>query len=331
MFSRCVATADAANASGLSASSTPLTTSRSARTPDSSRLRFRSQVSASDSSVGAATMTNSQPPGFLRMASSANASSCSSRTRSRASATAASALPPPPPSPPSAAATSGFRVSRSRAAMDRSAKSSSNSGSASKRRVCPVGAVSRTMRSHFFERTSVRTSSRPASSSRPGGAVSNASARSASPAAVSPRFRKRSPRPSRKKPAAFAADASASTSSAASRPMGASTSMTCPPCIAASSASPSECAGSVDTTIVSKPASAHATPSAAATVVFPTPPLPPHTRSRGAGSSFRSFHESSENAVAPKNFSPKTPVSSWPPVANGASVVATSDRGGIAK
>src|SRR6478752_854818 len=47
-----------------------------------------------------------------------------------------------------------------------------------------------------------------------------------------------------------------------------------------SNASDSECAGSVDTTIVRSPAAAARAAVAAATVVFPTPPLPVNNRMR---------------------------------------------------
>src|SRR3954466_13209670 len=45
-----------------------------------------------------------------------------------------------------------------------------------------------------------------------------------------------------------------------------------------SNTSASECAGSVDSTSVRRPASAHASAVAAATVVLPTPPLPVNSR-----------------------------------------------------
>src|SRR6266849_3674352 len=49
------------------------------------------------------------------------------------------------------------------------------------------------------------------------------------------------------------------------------------------SASPSECAGSVDTTSTRLPAPASAAARAAAQVVLPTPPLPPKKTRRGLG------------------------------------------------
>ena len=50
-----------------------------------------------------------------------------------------------------------------------------------------------------------------------------------------------------------------------------------------SKASASECAGSVDSTIVRRPASAQRTAVAAAVVVLPTPPLPVKRRTRVTG------------------------------------------------
>src|SRR5258706_9645570 len=47
-------------------------------------------------------------------------------------------------------------------------------------------------------------------------------------------------------------------------------------------ASPRECAGSVETASTRRPDSARATAAAAEHVVFPTPPLPPKKRKRGA-------------------------------------------------
>src|SRR4051812_16688384 len=46
-------------------------------------------------------------------------------------------------------------------------------------------------------------------------------------------------------------------------------------------ASPSECAGSVDTASTRRPPAASASAHAAAQVVFPTPPLPPKKMNRG--------------------------------------------------
>mmetsp|Transcript_11810 Transcript_11810/g.47647 ORF Transcript_11810/g.47647 Transcript_11810/m.47647 type:complete len:737 (-) Transcript_11810:124-2334(-) len=305
---RCVLRRWSANtASVVSVSSrTPLTKMRVLGMPWSSSLAFKRSVSATERSVGAATTRNSQLLGSWRIASSAKARSWSSRSRSGGSSSSEALSSScvigsygrrrspsldddaDPPSPTaeraeaSAARTSGFDFNLLRAAMARSAKSSKVSGNASIRSVWPVGAVSRTTASRESSRTRSSTWSSATSSSTPGGGVSSASASCASPSeASSPESLRNTA--SLRSSRAFSAAASASISrpskfgaTAVRRPLGNSM----------PSASPKECAGSVDATQTRSPSSARAVAKEDATVDLPTPPFPPTTNSLGAGRPF---------------------------------------------
>mmetsp|Transcript_65158 Transcript_65158/g.127936 ORF Transcript_65158/g.127936 Transcript_65158/m.127936 type:complete len:241 (+) Transcript_65158:616-1338(+) len=188
-------------------------------------------------------------------------------------------------------------------AMSFSKKSSRKRGKLSSRSVCPVGAVSMMTRSNRTPSpacccTRDRTLLKATSSSKPGGAVSNTSAKS--PMLSCPK----SPCPSLPLDDVkdctsvlnSATDSSVSTSRAyrqppLSPPMApvvstSETGVSCPFGSFTPRASPKLCAGSVDTTTVEKPpCSAHATARAAEVEVLPTPPFPPTTTNRWPGHS----------------------------------------------
>mmetsp|Transcript_28396 Transcript_28396/g.62179 ORF Transcript_28396/g.62179 Transcript_28396/m.62179 type:complete len:322 (-) Transcript_28396:31-996(-) len=193
---------------------------------------------------------------------------------------------------------------------------SRNSGKASSRSVCPVGAVSKITRSYEalpsfpFSRTRASTSERASSSSSPGGVLSRISANSSRPScettssAMPPRPRsaaRKPPTASRKR-----ATASAVSTSIASKLASPDTSTGLPPETSSMSASLNECAGSVDTISVEKPASAQRVAIAEDVDVLPTPPLPPtktsfcftfSSRVRSALSGLVSWAEGGEEAT----------------------------------
>mmetsp|Transcript_1582 Transcript_1582/g.4451 ORF Transcript_1582/g.4451 Transcript_1582/m.4451 type:complete len:301 (+) Transcript_1582:583-1485(+) len=200
---------------------------------------------------------------------------------------------------PPSTAEAPFRRSRRR--RSRVMKVSRKSGNLSRRRVWPVGAVSMMMRSKGSPSAPCSskdtTLASATSSSSPGGSVSRTSAKSERPScpaswlSMSPP----PPAPPRSASAALASEprartaswkaraaSSGSTSSAKSLRWLASSTATgsCLPARSTSSTSPRECAGSVDTTRVRRPESAHRRASAADDDVFPTPPLPPTTTKR---------------------------------------------------
>mmetsp|Transcript_42862 Transcript_42862/g.73937 ORF Transcript_42862/g.73937 Transcript_42862/m.73937 type:complete len:265 (+) Transcript_42862:389-1183(+) len=240
------------------------------------------------------TTTNSVLSGSRK---SSRRASISARYRSNASR-AASVLATMP-WPPSENRPRPFSARRAPSTFARNSmtfprKPSRKSGKASSRSVCPVGAVSITTRSNLgrpppspspFTRSS--TFARATSSSVPGGAVSSTSAKeencrssAESSCAQPPTAALNSPR------------AAAGSTSSAHRPAGAPPPVPYTPSMGTSSpldrsacsASPSECAGSVDTTTVSRPSAAKEAASAALEEVLPTPPLPPKITNRASPS-----------------------------------------------
>mmetsp|Transcript_10723 Transcript_10723/g.15007 ORF Transcript_10723/g.15007 Transcript_10723/m.15007 type:complete len:287 (+) Transcript_10723:718-1578(+) len=255
----------------------------------------RRWLSARASAVGIVTTTNSARSSSRKSSSSSNIWNWKARRRSLALATAsflnaASLLM----TELTALKTALVFFRRSRMRMRRSKKSPRKSGKASSRSVCPVGAVSITTRSNLgrpppspspFTRSS--TFARATSSSVPGGAVSSTSAKeencrssAESSCAQPPTAALNSPR------------AAAGSTSSAHRPAGAPPPVPYTPSMGTSSpldrsacsASPSECAGSVDTTTVSRPSAAKEAASAALEEVLPTPPLPPKITNRASPS-----------------------------------------------
>mmetsp|Transcript_1582 Transcript_1582/g.4450 ORF Transcript_1582/g.4450 Transcript_1582/m.4450 type:complete len:373 (+) Transcript_1582:1645-2763(+) len=128
------------------------------------------------------------------------------------------------------------------------------------------------------------TSARASSSSRPGGGSSRMSAKSSRPScSTSCSATPPSPRSLGRKAVTAARNrliASVGSTSRASRRSHPGTGTGLPPERSCWSASPRECAGSVDATSVLKPASAQRTARAAEVDVFPTPPLPPTSTKR---------------------------------------------------
>ena len=169
-------------------------------------------------------------------------------------------------------------------------KLSRNSGKARRRSVCPVGAVSNTIRRYppapASLRTSSSTSASESSSSRPGGVLSRMSANSSRPSCESassatppsPRSAARKP-PTASRKRATAASVCTSITSRFSQP---ATGTAAPPERSCASASETECAGSVDTSSVDRPSSAKRTAIADEVEVLPTPP-PCRPRRRAAG------------------------------------------------
>mmetsp|Transcript_3238 Transcript_3238/g.10731 ORF Transcript_3238/g.10731 Transcript_3238/m.10731 type:complete len:382 (+) Transcript_3238:85-1230(+) len=292
-----------------SGSTRRLSTTWRTATPSLRSAASSRRLSSSASSVGIVTTQNSARFSSCRMSDSWRI--CRWKVRrvsaaedwpaaSGAAAGFGGALRPPPSTAPKAAETPEMAEeaaeSRWRRRRRRVTNRSRKSGKRRRRRVWPVGAVSMTMRS---KRTPMAPSSRrlttfasATSSSTPGGKVSSTSAKSASPS--SPAMLSMSPRDPPSVAAASAprrrtvswkrrAAASGSTSMAQSRRWLASSTAVGVPSDTLRrmpSTSPRECAGSVDTMSVLWPASAALSASAAALLVFPTPPFPPTTTKR---------------------------------------------------
>ena len=227
---------------------------RSTRKPDSRSARMPSRVSWMASSSSSVTQWNCTPPD-LRSACSERASSCSSSIS--ASSASRRTLP-----------RSDRAIARCLACRSSStcASLASVAGMASRRSVCPVGAVSTTTSSN--PRESRRSSVSPTSSSTPGSESRKRESMSSSSRYVPRAAMARSDRS--RAPSQRESARSASICAAYSLPWttrGEAKSR-------ASSASPSECAGSVETSSVRFPSRASARAAAAAQVVFPAPPLP---------------------------------------------------------
>mmetsp|Transcript_36418 Transcript_36418/g.73506 ORF Transcript_36418/g.73506 Transcript_36418/m.73506 type:complete len:230 (-) Transcript_36418:177-866(-) len=170
------------------------------------------------------------------------------------------------------------------------------------RMVWPVGAVSITILSNWIvspmavlaspSSTSDITLLRATSSSAPGGATSKISVISDSPsfAAMLSASLPFSPSSTRRNSATAS---SRSTSSAYRFPPCSATGVTLPPERSAISASPRECAGSVEITSVRRPSSANLIAIAALVLVFPTPPFPPTKTYLRPGRSTRRLRPSS--------------------------------------
>ncbi len=139
------------------------------------------------------------------------------------------------------------------------------SGNESSRSVSPVGAQSTTMTSQSPDSWWALSASRLNSSSPPGGTVSSSAAIRSTPRSIS------TPPSQRCTPDQWRSSSSWAWICWANRPS--PTSVGCPP-TAVSSDSASECAGSVESTIVRSPWAAQRRAVAVATDVLPTPPLP---------------------------------------------------------
>mmetsp|Transcript_42091 Transcript_42091/g.105257 ORF Transcript_42091/g.105257 Transcript_42091/m.105257 type:complete len:245 (+) Transcript_42091:1476-2210(+) len=160
-----------------------------------------------------------------------------------------------------------------------------NLGYSRRRMVCPVGAVSMTMRSNemlspkavfaFPSSTKEITLESATSSSAPGGGLSKMSVKDPNPnlsAIVSLSAPPLRPPTTRLN---SATESSRSTSSPYSKPPCSEIGVTLPLERSVVSASPRECAGSVEITRVRSPSSASLIAIAALVLVLPTPPLPP--------------------------------------------------------
>ena len=139
------------------------------------------------------------------------------------------------------------------------------SGNDSSRSVSPVGAQSTTITSQPPSSTWRLSRSRENSSSPPGGTVSSSAAIRSTPRSISTA-------PSHSCTAAQCSSSSACAETCCAHKL-APISAGSPP-TGVSSTSASECAGSVESTIVRSPAAAQRRAVAAATEVLPTPPLP---------------------------------------------------------
>ena len=227
---------------------------RSTRKPDCRSAETPSSVSCNASSSGSITQWNcalaERRSACRERASSCNssisASSASRRTLPRSDRASARCL--------------ACRSSRTCASL------ASVAGMARRRRVCPVGAVSTTTSSK--PRESRRSSVSPTSSSTPGSESRKRESMSSSSRYVPREAMTRSDRsraPSQRESARSASICAANNFPLTGRGEAESR---------ASSASLSECAGSVETSSVRFPSRASARATAAAQVVFPAPPLP---------------------------------------------------------
>ena len=139
------------------------------------------------------------------------------------------------------------------------------SGNESSRSVSPVGAQSTTITSQSPDSAWAFSASRLNSSSPPGGTVSSSAAIRSTPRSIS------TPPSQSWTEDQWRSSSSCACTCWANRPPPTSVG---PPPTGISSDSASECAGSVESTIVRAPAAAQARAVAAATEVLPTPPLP---------------------------------------------------------
>mmetsp|Transcript_27861 Transcript_27861/g.69969 ORF Transcript_27861/g.69969 Transcript_27861/m.69969 type:complete len:296 (+) Transcript_27861:1352-2239(+) len=231
--------------------------------------------------VGMVTITNSVVSSLRKR--SFTSLSCALSASSFATASSCSWLSTPNRPLTASVAEVSFCRSRTILPMEASRKS----GSESRRRVCPVGAVSKTMRVNLAYLSSLMNCTTLAiamASSRPGGGVSRSS-----PSLRSPSWSAKPPSPTLDikffAPApmslvlANAANSalawSGSTSIAYSIISVPSTATGIPPVTSCASESVRECAGSVLTSKVGCPLMANFTASEEDSEVLPTPPLPP--------------------------------------------------------
>mmetsp|Transcript_60411 Transcript_60411/g.124237 ORF Transcript_60411/g.124237 Transcript_60411/m.124237 type:complete len:210 (+) Transcript_60411:459-1088(+) len=183
-------------------------------------------------------------------------------------------------------------------------------GYSSNRIVCPVGAVSITIRSKLMvspravfaapSSTSDITLLRATSSSAPGGATSKMSVISDRPSLAARLFESSLPLSPCTTALNSATASWRSTSNAYRLPPCSATGVTLPPERSVIKASPKECAGSVESTSVRSPSSANFTAMAALVLVFPTPPFPPTKTYLRPGRSTRRLNPSSALALKPK-------------------------------
>ena len=199
--------------------------------------------------------------------------------------TASSCLSSPTPKMPLTASVALVSFCRKRTILPIDA--SKKSGSDSRRSVCPVGAVSKTMRVNLLNFSSFvncSTFAMAIASSNPGGGVSKSS-----PSFKSAMDSANPPKPTElincfaPAPMSFslanavnsALALSGSISSANNIPSVSDTSTGIPPRTSCAKESDNECAGSVLTTSVLCPLAANLTANDDDNDVFPTPPLPP--------------------------------------------------------
>mmetsp|Transcript_70005 Transcript_70005/g.221857 ORF Transcript_70005/g.221857 Transcript_70005/m.221857 type:complete len:356 (-) Transcript_70005:999-2066(-) len=297
-----------------SSCSTWLTTMRRHGTFSARSAASRRLLSLTAMTVGMVTITNSVVPSArnrslalftfpLSFSSLATCSSCSfSPPRN-----CVTMLPADP------------SIARSRTTLPSVA--STKSGSVRRRRVCPVGAVSKTTRvkSEYSSLSIISMMFETATaSSTPGGglSISSPSCRSLICSTMAPRpmlaalsIRSLAP-PSRANARNSSRAASASTCMPY-RGMPAPPSVTGtgrPPLTSWDSESLRECAGSVDTTKVRCPSIASFTAREALRLVLPTPPLPPSMMYlRSLPAAMESKPESEVHTLLPKNCSAGTP------------------------